>query len=101
MVHMADAACTTLDTTCRPARYIQPILQARPWSKSSLQAKFMQSLHQGVYEQLERIAKERGITVQELVRAVVVPEWMRIRKGSSAPNAQLSDRNTMASDRNT
>ncbi len=44
-----------------------------------MQAKFMQSLNQGVYEQLERLAKERGISVQELVRAVVVPEWMRIR----------------------
>jgi hypothetical protein len=44
-----------------------------------LQAKFMQSLNQNVFEQLERMAKERGITVQELVRAVVVPEWMRIR----------------------
>ena len=93
---MADAACTTIGTMCRPVRYIHPILHARPWLKSSLQAKFMQSVHQGVYEQLERMAKERGISVQELVRAVVVPEWMRIRKGSSAPNAQLSDRNTIA-----
>ncbi len=57
-----------------------------------MQAKFMQSLHQGVYEQLEKMAKERGITVQELVRAVVVPEWMRIKNGSSAPIQQLSGR---------
>ncbi len=57
-----------------------------------MQAKFMQSLHQGVYEQLEKMAKERGITVQELVRAVVVPEWMRIKNGNSAPTQQLSSR---------
>ncbi len=44
-----------------------------------MQAKFMQSLNQSVYEQLDRLAKERGISVQELVRAVVVPEWMRTR----------------------
>ena len=44
-----------------------------------MQAKFMQSLNQNVYEQLDRLAKERGISVQELVRAVVVPEWMRAR----------------------
>ncbi len=52
----------------------------------------MQSLNQNVFEQLERMAKERGITVQELVRAVVVPEWMRIKNGSSAPIQQLSGR---------
>ncbi len=56
-----------------------------------MQAKFMQSLHQGVYEQLEKMAKERGITVQELVRAVVVPEWMRIRNGNHAVSQQLSN----------
>jgi ribbon-helix-helix CopG family protein len=47
-----------------------------------MQAKFMQSLNQNVYEQLERMAKERGISVQELVRAVVVPEWMQIRNAN-------------------
>ncbi len=44
-----------------------------------MQAKFMQSLNPGVYAELEKIARERGISVQELVRAVVVPEWIRIR----------------------
>ncbi len=53
-----------------------------------MQAKFMQSLNQNVYEQLERMAKERGITVQELVRAVVVPEWMRIRNTNGPIIAQ-------------
>ncbi len=57
-----------------------------------MQAKFMQSLHQGVYEQLEKMAKERGITVQELVRAVVVPEWMRIKNGNGPVSQQLSSR---------
>jgi hypothetical protein len=52
----------------------------------------MQSLHQGVYEQLERMAKERGITVQELVRAVVVPEWMRIKNGNSTVSQALTGR---------
>jgi len=52
----------------------------------------MQSLHQGVYEQLEKMAKERGITVQELVRAVVVPEWMRIRNGNNTVSQPLTSR---------
>ncbi len=50
----------------------------------------MQSLNQNVFEQLERMAKERGITVQELVRAVVVPEWMRIRNPNG--NSQIHER---------
>ncbi len=44
-----------------------------------MQAKFMQSLNPEVYAELEKLARERGISVQELVRAVVVPEWIRIR----------------------
>ena len=39
--------------------------------------KFMQSLDPMVYAELRKIAKERGITMQELIRAVIVPEWMR------------------------
>ncbi|MEM2385948.1 MAG: hypothetical protein QXO67_03095 [Candidatus Bathyarchaeia archaeon] len=26
---------------------------------------------------LEQIAKQRGITVQELIRAVIIPDWMQ------------------------
>ncbi len=54
-----------------------------------MQAKFMQSLNPDVYAELDRLAKERGISVQELVRAVVVPEWIRNHdsKGNDArPN---------------
>ena len=39
--------------------------------------KFMQSLDLAVYAELTKIAKERGITMQELIRAVIVPDWMR------------------------
>ncbi len=52
-----------------------------------MQAKFMQSLNPGVYAELERMAKERGITVQELVRAVVVPEWIRIHDSNGSHGA--------------
>ncbi len=46
-----------------------------------MNVKFMQSLDQGVYAELKRIAKERGITVQEFLRAVVVVDWLRSYDG--------------------
>jgi len=39
--------------------------------------KFMQTLDEEIYSKLEEIAKQRGISVQELIRAVVVPEWLK------------------------
>ncbi len=38
--------------------------------------KFMQSLNDHMYKELEKLAKQRGITVQELIRAVILPEWL-------------------------
>jgi hypothetical protein len=38
--------------------------------------KFMQVIDRTVYRQLEREGKARGITVQELYRAVIVPHWL-------------------------
>jgi hypothetical protein len=42
-----------------------------------LNVKFMQTVEKGVYMELKAQAKERGVTVQEFMRAVVVPAWMR------------------------
>ena len=39
--------------------------------------KFMQTLDNEIYEKLATIAKERGITIQELIRAVIIPEWLK------------------------
>ena len=39
--------------------------------------KFMQTLDTDVYRQLNTLAKERGIPVQELLRAVILPDWMK------------------------
>ncbi|MBO0888113.1 hypothetical protein J2P12_03340 [Candidatus Bathyarchaeota archaeon] len=36
----------------------------------------MQTLEVGVYRRLYSIANDRGVTVQELIRAVILPEWM-------------------------
>ena len=38
--------------------------------------KFMQTLDDIIYRELAKIAKRRGITIQELIRAVIVPEWI-------------------------
>ena len=41
----------------------------------------MQTLEETVYKDLEKIAKRRGITIQELIRAVIVPEWVNGHNG--------------------
>ncbi|MDE1863603.1 MAG: ribbon-helix-helix protein, CopG family [Thaumarchaeota archaeon] len=38
--------------------------------------KFLQTLDESVYTKLEKLAKKRGISVQELVRAVIIPGWL-------------------------
>jgi predicted DNA-binding ribbon-helix-helix protein len=38
--------------------------------------KFMQTLDSEIFNKLSEIARQRGITVQELIRAVIVPEWL-------------------------
>jgi predicted DNA-binding ribbon-helix-helix protein len=42
----------------------------------------MQTLDKVVYKQLKTMAKERAITVQELLRAIVVPDWHRFNEKS-------------------
>ena len=44
--------------------------------------KFMQSLDPEIYAELRKMAKDRGITMQELIRAVIVPDWMRKTGGT-------------------
>ena len=42
--------------------------------------KFMQTLDKRVYNELNAQARERRITVQVLLRAVVVPDWLRANR---------------------
>lgn len=44
------------------------------------EGKFMQSLDDDIFKELSQIAKEKGISVQELIRAVIIPEWLETRK---------------------
>jgi predicted DNA-binding ribbon-helix-helix protein len=43
-------------------------------------AKFMQTLDDDIFKKLNEIANNRGITVQELIRAVIVPEWLNKKR---------------------
>jgi hypothetical protein len=38
--------------------------------------KFMQMVTQEIYHKLEENARVRGVSVQELVRAIVIPDWL-------------------------
>ena len=42
-----------------------------------MNAKFMQTLEKEVYMELKAKAKEGGVTVQEFLRAVIIPDRMR------------------------
>ncbi len=37
--------------------------------------KFMLSLRESVYNELQKVADQRGLKIQGLIRAVIVPEW--------------------------
>jgi predicted DNA-binding ribbon-helix-helix protein len=42
--------------------------------------RFLQTLDQSVFDRLNDMAKERGVSIQELIRAVIVPEWLESKK---------------------
>lgn len=43
-------------------------------------AKFIQTLSDTVFADLKKIADEKGISVQELIRAVIVPDYLKEEK---------------------
>jgi hypothetical protein len=49
--------------------------------------KFMQSLGQTVYQELQDIADTKNISMQELVRAVIIPDWLRTSGEKPLPRA--------------
>ena len=51
-------------------------------TRRQVQLKFMQSLSPAVYSFLREEAGRRGISVQQLVRAIIIPEWLEeLEKG--------------------
>src|SRR5437667_11387474 len=51
--------------------------------------KFMQVLDRGIFLKLKQLARNRGVTVQELTRVLVIPDWMR---KSQEENRRTEDR---------
>ena len=62
--------------------------------ESDLDHKFMQTIGDEMFEELEKIATEKGIRVQTLLRAVIIPEWVqrkRLSKNSRLNPTKSSD----------
>jgi hypothetical protein len=51
-------------------------------------SKFMQSLGDSAYIKLRKIADDRDITVQELIRAIVIPDWLKIAEKHNGGESQ-------------
>jgi len=51
-------------------------------------SKFMQSLGDLAYTKLRKIADDRDITVQELIRAIVIPDWLKIAEKHNGGDSQ-------------
>src|SRR5712692_11464584 len=66
-------------------------------TESDLKHKFMQTIGDEMFIELEKIADEKGIRVQTLLRAVVIPEWVQrmgqsMDRRSNSTSAQASHR---------
>ena len=53
----------------------------------------MQTLDDIIYKELEKVAKKRGISIQELIRAVIVPEWVNGHNGNTSKETVPSKNN--------
>jgi len=48
----------------------------------------MQSLGDSAYTKLRKIADDRDITLQELIRAIVIPDWLKIAEKHNGGDSQ-------------
>src|SRR5438552_10848700 len=46
------------------------------------------SLDSQVYIELSRLAKEKGVSVQELIRALITPDWIRRQDNQKAKKSR-------------
>jgi hypothetical protein len=73
-------------------------------TESDLKHKFMQTIGDEMFVELEKIADEKGIRVQTLLRAIVIPEWVQgnglpIERRSNPTGAQMLSREKRREDR--
>ena len=57
-------------------------------------AKFIQTVDDAIYRKLKVMAKERGITVQQLIRAIIIPDWVRVHLVTVLDGATKSEQRT-------
>ena len=49
---------------------------SKPEKPMSVKKKFMQTMDKTVYRQLDKLARTRGITIQELIRVDLIPTFL-------------------------
>ncbi len=63
-----------------PNSYMNPRQFFKAWERLERvprnNKKFMQTLETETYHTISKEASQRGATVQELLRAVIIPEWL-------------------------
>jgi len=42
--------------------------------------KFFMTVDDSIYQKIKKLATKKGITPQELIRAIIIPEWLEITK---------------------
>ncbi len=57
----------------------------------------MQMVDPLVYVELEAIARERGISVQELIRAIIIPEWFKQSRTKALRSVRQDSETTLSS----
>jgi len=62
-----------------------------PKVKEIYATKFMQTLDTRAYKTVATLANRRRITVQELVRAVIVPEWLAVYRKTDKPPEPIQE----------
>ena len=48
--------------------------------KSKKTTKFFMTIDNSVYQKIKKLASKRGITTQEFIRAIMIPEWFHQEK---------------------
>ncbi len=42
--------------------------------------KFFMTIDNSIYQKIKKTASKKGISTQELIRAIIIPEWLEIEK---------------------